>query len=205
MFYALWTASLALAIIATGCAVPTRPVRVETELAAGRQPRGNSGTPPVAPSSDCPLIPMDGLDDPSLTRAEKLARMDEALSQSFDRSEACRAKMRHAGAADTGRMTPEASAPLGGDPLQSVASSEIAGTETPPASVETSVATAVVGQKQRALPNGRPPEDIPDADNDSVLAAQIHKAAMQETDPEKRKRLWEEYRRYKDRAAAQEY
>ena len=45
--------------------------------------------------------------------------------------------------------------------------------------------------------SGKIPEDIPSADNDSVLEAQIRRAAMNETDPETRKKLWREYRKYK--------
>jgi hypothetical protein len=45
--------------------------------------------------------------------------------------------------------------------------------------------------------SGKPPEDIPSADNDSVLEAQIRQAAMNETDPETKKKLWNEYRKYK--------
>ena len=41
------------------------------------------------------------------------------------------------------------------------------------------------------------PEDIPQDDNDSVLEEQIKLAAMNEKDPEKKKRLWNEYRKYK--------
>ncbi len=48
-----------------------------------------------------------------------------------------------------------------------------------------------------AVENGKVPEDIPPADNDSVLEAQIRKAAMNEKDPEVRARLWDEYRKYK--------
>ena len=40
-------------------------------------------------------------------------------------------------------------------------------------------------------------KDIPAADNDSVLAAQIRAAAEREQDPQKRACLWKEYRRYK--------
>ena len=47
------------------------------------------------------------------------------------------------------------------------------------------------------LTNGRTPDDIPDADNDSVFEAQIRAAAMAETDPVTKKNLWNEYRRYK--------
>ena len=49
----------------------------------------------------------------------------------------------------------------------------------------------------RTQENGKLPEDIPPADNDSALEAQIRKAAIEETDPELKKRLWDEYRRYK--------
>lgn len=202
---------LALVIVTAGCVVADRPARAETDAEAGLQP----GTT----SFDCTTSAVDYLDDPSLTRAEKLARMDVALSRSLDQFEACHAVSGQAAAptpAAAGQTTPDAAATLGGDPVRSVASSEIAGTEapsvrgesapsTPPASVAMPVATAVAGQAQGPLPNGRLPADIPAADNDSVLAAQIREAAMQETDPEKRKRLWEEYRRYKDRAVAQEY
>jgi len=45
--------------------------------------------------------------------------------------------------------------------------------------------------------NGKIPEDIPAADNDSVLEAQIRRAAINEQDPETRARLWNEYRKYK--------
>lgn len=44
---------------------------------------------------------------------------------------------------------------------------------------------------------GRIPEDIPDAANDDVLAQQIRTAAENEPDPEKRRKLWDEYRKYK--------
>ena len=45
--------------------------------------------------------------------------------------------------------------------------------------------------------NGKLPDDIPSADNDSALAAQIRRAAENETDPNKKKLLWDEYRKYK--------
>jgi len=45
--------------------------------------------------------------------------------------------------------------------------------------------------------SGKIPEDIPSADNDSVLEAQIRQAAINETDPETKKKLWNEYRKYK--------
>jgi len=41
------------------------------------------------------------------------------------------------------------------------------------------------------------PEDIPQDDNDSILEEQIRLAAINEKDPVKKKRLWNEYRKYK--------
>ena len=45
--------------------------------------------------------------------------------------------------------------------------------------------------------NSQLPKDITEDDNDSVLEKQIKLAAMNEKDPEKKKRLWNEYRKYK--------
>ena len=41
------------------------------------------------------------------------------------------------------------------------------------------------------------PPDIPDGSDDDVVARQLREAAMKETDPRLRERLWDEYRRYK--------
>ena len=59
------------------------------------------------------------------------------------------------------------------------------------------------GQEQGGISGGFPgqvqeaPEDIPASSDDDVLARQLREAAMNETDPELREKLWEEYRRYK--------
>lgn len=41
------------------------------------------------------------------------------------------------------------------------------------------------------------PADLPDGSDDDVVARQLREAAEQETDPELKKKLWEEYRKYK--------
>lgn len=43
----------------------------------------------------------------------------------------------------------------------------------------------------------KPPEDIPDGQDDDVVARQLREAAMREPDPAVRERLWNEYRKYK--------
>lgn len=39
--------------------------------------------------------------------------------------------------------------------------------------------------------------NLPDAKDDDIIARQLREAAMQETDPELKEKLWDEYRRYK--------
>lgn len=42
-----------------------------------------------------------------------------------------------------------------------------------------------------------PPDNVPDGSDDDVVARQLREAAEKETDPDLKRRLWEEYRRYK--------
>jgi len=42
------------------------------------------------------------------------------------------------------------------------------------------------------------PDDIPDGSDDDVIARQLREAAEKEKDPELQKKLWEEYKRYKN-------
>ncbi len=46
-------------------------------------------------------------------------------------------------------------------------------------------------------PSGPVPEDIPDAKDDDIIARQLREAAIQETDPILKEKIWDEYRRYK--------
>jgi len=52
----------------------------------------------------------------------------------------------------------------------------------------------------RGTTGRRTPPDIPDGSDDDIVARQIREAAEKERDPELRKKLWEEYRRYKSGA-----
>ena len=95
--------------------------------------------------------------------------------------------------------------------VDSVASSELSGTEITEENLETTstfentTSEDIVeyendqrfDQGKTNTNNGIIPEDIPQDDNDSVLEEQIRLAAMNEKDPEKKKRLWNEYRKYK--------
>ena len=77
--------------------------------------------------------------------------------------------------------------------------SNMAGTTPQPTAVDANISGAQndAAEQDLRLTNGKTPDDIPDADNDSVFEAQIRAAAMAETDPDTKKNLWNEYRRYK--------
>ncbi len=45
----------------------------------------------------------------------------------------------------------------------------------------------------------RTPEDVPDGDDDDLIARQIREAAENEEDDELREKIWDEYRKYKSR------
>ena len=81
----------------------------------------------------------------------------------------------------------------------SPSASNITGTTPQPTPAETNTTGAQTDATEQdlTLTNGKTPDDIPDADNDSVFEAQIRAAAMAETDPDTKKNLWNEYRRYK--------
>ena len=80
------------------------------------------------------------------------------------------------------------------------ATTAMTGTRTD-AESETAAATArpqmQQAQPDQRLTNGKIPDDIPGAGNDSVFEAQIRAAAMAETDPDTQNNLWNEYRKYK--------
>ena len=162
-------------------------------------------------ASDCTEISVEYVDDTSLTKEERIARMDEAFFDSLSKFEAChRAQTSHdsAGGASNSGVGAGGGASGGGG---SVASSELSGTETLQGQNATSVdsresAELSDGQKgnvssQTNLPltvgNGKLPDDISSADNDSVLEAQIRHAAINEKNPAIKVKLWNEYRKYK--------
>ena len=99
------------------------------------------------------------------------------------------------GTRDSGNGAP--ARPGGG--TESVAAEGVEGTQPPEDDTGTTS-----GTPQPADSGGTPgdhagvvPDDIPEPGNDSVLEAQIRRAAMEETDPKTRAELWNEYRKYK--------
>lgn len=175
-------------------------------------------------TTDCKNVSVDYLDNPALTRAEKLARMEQALSDSLNRFELCNISISSnsssansgngsgagagsgsggGGAGDTSNGSSAGSA----SGTESVASDMMQGTEQAPSNEAMAAASDTqestesgsgkISASGNVAENGKIPEDIPPADNDDAIAAQIRVAAEAETDPEIRKKLWDEYRKYK--------
>ena len=152
------------------------------------------------------------VDGQPLTRAERIARLDEALNDSLARFDECQ-DAASAGAgedASTGSTGGDAAGTDGGASGRAGAADGAGNAETPE-SAEPAVGVEGTEPPEDAgetTPGTEPPQgndsgsgdipgDIPEPDNDSVLEAQIRRAAMEETDPRIRAELWNEYRRYK--------
>ena len=145
--------------------------------------------------------------DALLTRTEIVALMDKRFYDSLAEFEDCLASD---GAQNSSSSASGGQNSSAGD---SVAVTGIQGTETASISTDNEVipsdtestASATVqgteselpGTNQPLLQNGKIPEDIPPADNDSALLAQIRLAAENEQDPTLRAKLWNQYRQYK--------
>ena len=184
-------------------------------MAAAATHAGEAAEPDCAPSEI--LADVDGR---PLTREEKIARLDDALRESLARFDECQAAASvsadasaqgaRSGATGAGGSAGSVAGADGGDggdagtaetdvAVESVAADGVQGTEAP----ETITGTAP-GTERRTDSGGvgsdTPgdiPDDIPEPDNDSVLEAQIRRAAMEEPDPRIRAELWNEYRKYK--------
>ena len=164
-------------------------------------------------SVDCANVQIDYSDDPTLTRGERIHKMDKSLSKSLDNFKLCNQETKkietnvaNDNSGGAGEATGNSKAENMGE---AIASSTISGTELPAAKddaqeeSEDSLALQTINNKNgnyqgsASIANGKRPDDIPSANNDSALAAQIRRAAVNETDPIKKKLLWDEYRKYK--------
>lgn len=166
-------------------------------------------------AEDCGEAEIRYSDSPELTRAERIALMEKAFFDSVNRFESCNLSDPNNTSA-TGSDGGESGEQGGGENQagnagnSSVASQEMQGTE-PETETESSM-PAQAGTADSDEPseneggsvvssggadNGAIPEDIPSANNDDAIAAQIRLAAEAEQDPEIKKKLWNEYRKYK--------
>lgn len=143
-------------------------------------------------------------DDPSLSRTERLVLMEKAFYDSVNRFEACELVNQPAAAiTDNAGGGGGNAAGEGLSENAATASQQMRGTEAelemPPPMAEQNSQNTETGDLDTSASagNGAIPEDIPAANNDDAIAAQIRLAAESETDPQIREKLWNEYRKYK--------
>ena len=172
----------------------------ENDAPAASTPDGDSASSKVVASDTASDDASDsgGADGKNASSPEADSRPDDTTASQIITPSSAQS--------DTPSGTATASGSLVGtnfeqDLTQSAAptASEMAGTTPQTTAVDTGISGAQndAAAQDLRLTNGKTPDDIPDAEDDSVFEAQIRAAAMAETDPDTKKNLWNEYRRYK--------
>jgi len=193
-------------------------------IAVGLMPAGAAATGDCAPSevhadiAGRPLTPAEKVARLDAALNDSLARFDACQSAAAGGAGSAGAGATGAGASGvtgagasgptsaeasgvTGTMdrtgSPEAAESAPESAGESVAAAGISGTEPDDSAADTPSGSQRPPSHGAASGPAEVPDDIPEPDNDSVLEAQIRRAAMEETDPIARARLWNEYRKYK--------
>ncbi|MEM7027167.1 MAG: hypothetical protein AAF410_02945 [Pseudomonadota bacterium] len=193
-------------ILITGLVLPVEVVAGNTEL-------------------DCNQSDINYVEQPGMTRAERLEAMNRAFFESVNRFDECNLSVNSSASSSAANPSSSFDAQENSDNVSgsegsesealnnqgqaSVASSGLSGTEveviddsivkdTLESTTDDLEATENIQVANTGpIGQGKTPEDIPEANNDDVVAAQIRLAAEIETDPEKKEKLWNEYRKYK--------
>ena len=142
--------------------------------------------------------------------AEELATLNRALDQALERFDGDILTERdtianqeniEAGGLPGGGMEDEAGVPEGaaGTAPGSTAGTIGDSTDSGDGGIPASPGSRRQGDYRHTASADTIPPDLPDGSDDDVVARQIREAAMAETDPELREKLWEEYRKYKQK------
>ena len=153
------------------------------------------------------VFPIDStFGDQLLTREEKIEILNSRYYEALARFEECMlAKSGGAqGAGAGGASGAQGGAESGqtfGAQFESVAATNIQGTELPEPtdssydSAEPSGNWEDPDDEEVVLSNGQSPDELETTDNDAILLEQLRQAANAEEDPEKKEKLWQEYRK----------
>ena len=153
------------------------------------------------------VFPIDStFGDQLLTREEKIEILNSRYYEALARFEECMlAKSGGAqGAGAGGASGAQGGAESGqtfGAQFESVAATNIQGTELPEQtdssydSAEPSGTWEDPDDEEVVLSNGQSPDELETTDNDAILLEQLRQAANAEEDPEKKEKLWREYRK----------
>ncbi len=178
-------------------------------------------TSSIGAGDDCSDISVDYQNLSNLTQKERVALMDKALLHSLSKYERC--QLVHSNASSGGGASGSGAGGTSGSgggsagngqQASSTASSDMSGTQAPAEQMTSDNSGSNSGNSDtnpestnkkassrsksvRASGSGKIPDDIPPVDNDSVLEEQIRQAAINETDPVIKAKLWNEYRKYK--------
>lgn len=153
---------------------------------------------PPEPLTNCDVVSVDYQDNLEMTRAEKLMLMEQAFYASLHRFEDCNISSSAGSGSGAGEGEGNSGTSMSSEALQGTESEivEAPSNQSKNAANEMEKGSTEAGPTSNTN-NGTVPKDIPSAENDDVFAAQIRTAAEAETDPETRKKLWNEYRKYK--------
>ena len=168
----------------------------------------------ISSSIDCTEIEVNFIDDPKLTKDEKIKKMDDAFYESLNQFELCQLNLNQNQSSDSlaGDTGADDGSSEGQEYINSVADSEMSGVEKETdiekeeeyiqdddSGLTDSKETEIggLGGLPRESGSSKSPEDIPPTDNDDAVATQIRLAAEIEKDPVKKDKLWNEYRKYK--------
>lgn len=149
-------------------------------------------------NDECDNFDVNYKENEYLTDREQIQAMDDALLESLDRFEECikaKTSARQNNVTDSIENASDGSQELRGNKLSADQESTESYNEQ---NQNTENELAGSSNKNNSGSNGKIPEDIPFDDNDDVLAQQIKNAALKESDPEKQKKIWNEYRKYKN-------
>ncbi|MCY4219215.1 MAG: hypothetical protein OXE56_08110 [Gammaproteobacteria bacterium] len=151
--------------------------------------------------------------DDLMTRQEKVEILDSLLNDILNRTGDCERVASSSSSSDSGGSV----GGNGGGQLRGVSQSgdtlneESQSNEEPSAVLHSEQATIDSeppdnSESPKSKPmiqtvpsgSGQVPEDIPPVDSDDVIARQLRKAAEAEADADKRAKLWDKYRKYKN-------
>ncbi len=153
-------------------------------------------------NEECENFDVNYSENEFLTDREQVEAMDNALIESLDRFEECikaKATARKNTNNDTMDNVSNGIQELRGNKFgenQESSGSYNEQNQNQNQNLRSELTDSV--NKKNLGSNGKIPEDIPIDNNDDVLAQQIKNAALSEKDPEKQKKIWNEYRKYKN-------
>lgn len=179
-------------------------------------PGGPGGVQPVAAATEAEQVAMlDGKLNESLEAFDKLL-LDEAR-KARTRDAESGATQGGGGGSESGagnRSAGSRNAKSGGDKSggagQGTGEAQESGTDAassggPQGAAQDGSPGGPVGGRERGVSGSEsasaPPPDLGDGNDDDIVARQIRKAAEAEPDPELRKKLWDEYRKYRQDAS----